>query len=157
MEGLSAIRPLAPRDLDAVLAIQAASPEIARWSRRDYERVCADLAAAERVLFGWIAEQGNEVAGFLVARLVADEMEILNLAVRADARRAGVASKLLAEAFAQGRTQEVRRVFLEVRESNAAAIAFYRQHGFSLASRRKQYYHEPEEDALIFERALGEV
>lgn len=154
MERLSAIRPLAPRDLDAVLAIQSAAPEIARWSRGDYERACAGKEGADPLLRGWVSEQGSVVAGFLVARLVADEVEILNLAVAPEARRRGLATRLLEDALAQARGSGRRRVFLEVRESNAGAIAFYRCRGFAPSGRRMRYYSGPSEDALVLARFL---
>jgi len=68
------VRTLEPRDVDAVLRIQKVSPELAQWTRGDYERV------ANGEMAGWVAEDGETVLGFVVARKLADEMEILNLA-----------------------------------------------------------------------------
>ena len=73
------VRTLEPRDVDAVLRIQKVSPELAQWTRRDYERVASGEMA------GWVAKDGDAVVGFIVARKLADEMEILNLAVAPDA------------------------------------------------------------------------
>ncbi len=63
------------RDVEAILAIQAVSPEIAQWTMWDYERV------AQGEMAGWVAEEAGEVIGFLIARQVVSDMEILNLAV----------------------------------------------------------------------------
>ena len=98
-----AVRPLEPRDVEVVLAIQAASPEIARWSRADYERVEAGEMA------GWVAERISEegarepvVVGFLVARNIPPEVEILNTAVVPSARHRGVGSALFDGAIDSG-------------------------------------------------------
>jgi [ribosomal protein S18]-alanine N-acetyltransferase len=131
------------RDVDAVLAIQQASPELAQWTRRDYERVAkGDMA-------GWVAQDGDAAMGFIVARKLADEMEILNLAVAPDARRHHLGSELLAAAFGWGRSNQVRKAFLEVRASNFAAIAFYEHQKFKSVGRRQRYYLAPIEDAII--------
>jgi len=137
------IRQLADGDLDAVVSIQARSPEAARWLRADYQRVThGDFA-------GWVAESEAGIVGFLIARLVLDEMEILNLAVAAETRRCGAGSLLLKEALAWGKRAGARRAFLEVRESNRGAIEFYRRYGFTEAGSRPRYYSDPMEDALV--------
>jgi ribosomal-protein-alanine N-acetyltransferase len=137
------VRQLAAADLDAVVSIQARSPEAARWLRADYQR------AIGRDFAGWVAESEAGVVGFLIARRVTDEMEILNLAVAVEARHRGVGSLLLKEALAWGQHAGARRAFLEVRESNGGAIEFYRRHGFAEAGRRARYYTDPIEDALV--------
>ena len=98
---------------------------------------------------GWVAEDGDTVLGFVVARKLADEMEILNLAVAPDARRHHLGSELLGVAFEWGRTNQIRKAFLEVRASNFAAIAFYERHNFKSVGRRQRYYVAPIEDAII--------
>ena len=148
MEGLI-VRPLGPGDLPVILAIQAGSPEAAGWSAGDYAR------AARGEFPAWVAEVSGSVLGFLVARQMVDEIEILNLAVAPAARRAGVASSLLQEALSTGRSLGARRAFLEVRESNRVAQLLYERHGFSICGRRPKYYADPVEDALVLARALG--
>ncbi|HYA89545.1 MAG TPA: ribosomal protein S18-alanine N-acetyltransferase [archaeon] len=142
------IRPLAPRDLDAVMSIQAASPEIAQWSIWDYERV------ARREMAGWAAEIHGEVAGFLVGRRVGSDLEILNLAVRPDGRRCGVGGALLQAAISWGQAYHAENVLLEVRASNVAALRFYERHSFEVVGRRPRYYTAPVEDALLLTASL---
>ncbi len=142
------IRCLGPLDIETVVAIERSSPEASQWSWADYERV------ARGELHGWVAEDAGKVVGFLVARAAADEMEVLNLAVHPMARRAGVGSRLLEQAFAMARRMGARRAFLEVRESNARAIAFYHRQGFAVTARRPRYYSDPVEDALVLSRQL---
>ncbi|MBI3483860.1 MAG: GNAT family N-acetyltransferase [Acidobacteria bacterium] len=72
------------------------------------------------------------------------------------ARRTGIASRLLDGALAAARSFGGQRAFLEVRASNAGAIAFYERHGFRPAGRRKHYYASPVEDALVLSCGLGE-
>ena len=137
------IRGFTPEDLDAVLAIQSSSPGSARWSRADYEQVLrGDFA-------GWIAEFETGIRGFAVARRMADEIEILNLAVAADVRRTKIGTALLREAMQWGKEGRAHRAFLEVRDTNFAAILFYERNGFLGVGRRRHYYANPEEDALL--------
>jgi [ribosomal protein S18]-alanine N-acetyltransferase len=137
------IRRLEARDIDAVLAIQAASPEIAEWSARDYQEVAGGEMA------GWVAEEEGVVAGFLVARELVGETEILNLAVRSGQRRQRIGTGLIEAATAWSRGLGAEGVMLEVRESNAAAIRFYERHGFVEVGRRVKYYMAPVEDAVV--------
>jgi ribosomal-protein-alanine acetyltransferase len=143
------VRQLAPGDLDAVLSIQARSPEAAQWLRADYQR------ATQGDFAGWVATTEGGVIGFLVARLLADEMEILNLAVASEARRQGAGSLLLKEALAWGRRAGAHQAFLEVRESNGRAVEFYRRHGFAEGGRRPRYYTDPTEDAWVLKIHLA--
>src|ERR1035437_3769790 len=120
---MTAIRRGGADDLDAVAAIQQASPGAARWNAADY---------LDREFL--VALEGDRVVGFLVARTVAP-----------DFRRKGVARALL-----DGALQSFRgSVFLEVRESNRVAQEFYKSLGFKEFSRRKGYYESPPETAIV--------
>jgi len=143
------IRKLEPRDVDAVLALQQSCPDAAQWTREDYEH--GGLGQWEN----WVCESGGRIIAFLMARVAADEMEILNLAVAAHWRRRGVATALVARALAEARARGARRAYLEVRESNSAAIAFYHALGFEPAGRRPGYYANPCGDALLLSGAPG--
>ena len=89
------------------------------------------------------------MAGLLVARTVAEEAELLNIAVLPEQRRLGLGTALLAEVLRQLAAAGARKVWLEVRESNQPALVFYRQHGFTVLGRRRAYYRAPMEDALL--------
>jgi len=130
------IRRATPDDLAAIEAIQNASREASQWKPVSYlEYDCRVAVSHERVL------------GFLVARATApDEKEILNIAVEPAIRRAGMGRILMETVLAEARGIAW---FLEVRESNEAAINLYKTLGFVTAGRRENYYHDPPEAAIV--------
>lgn len=137
------IRFFEPGDIAAILEIQSHSREAAQWSRVAYENLGR---AGEQA---WVSERDSRVVGFLVARAMAAEMEILNLAVAENVRREGIGAELLREALRWSAQNQAERVFLEVRVSNIAARKFYEAHGFVSAGVRAKYYRDPSEDALL--------
>jgi ribosomal-protein-alanine N-acetyltransferase len=148
MSGVT-VRRLEPRDLEAVVAIESAAlPWAAHWTPESY------LAAPESGMLALVAEQQGRTVGFLLARYLGAEMEILNLAVTEQARREGVGRRLVQAALKEGERRSAASVFLEVRESNAAALAFYAALGFSPVGQRVGYYQEPAEDALVLSLPL---
>ena len=120
----------------------------APWSASEF----ADLTAQSgvRALCG-------AADGFVLLRIVADEAEILTLAVRPSARRAGLGRALVEAAALEAARSGARSLFLEVAQDNAAAAALYRGAGFVEAGRRPGYYRRgdaPPADALILVRNL---
>ena len=150
---MTPIRPLAPSDLDAILAIAAASPEAASWSRASYEQFLQEAYPGAC----FVAQLEGSIVGFICFRVASDEAELLNLAVIPSSRRRGVASLLFAEAIRQSLERGARRLFLEVRDTNQPAIRFYERHGFRIAARRRGYYAAPVADALVLCRSLAEA
>ncbi len=115
------------------------------WSRNMLkEELENDLAAFLVALDG----QGT-VAGYAGLQVVLDEGYILNVAVRPDCRRQGVAGQLLQVFLDFARGNQLSFLTLEVRASNYAAIALYGSRGFRGVGRRKNYYEHPKEDAVI--------
>lgn len=92
--------------------------------------------------------------GFLLARAVAGEAEVLTLAVAPAARRRGVAAALLRTALAEAEARQAAVMFLEVSEHNTAARALYAAAGFNEVGRRRRYYTDGS-DALVLSRSLG--
>jgi ribosomal-protein-alanine N-acetyltransferase len=141
--------------VEAILAIQATCPEIAQWTAWDYDRV------ARGEMAGWVATENSnvgaeiagedavKVAGFLVARRLSTELEILNFAVESNSRRCGIGAALLEEALQWAETFQATQAILEVRASNLAALRFYERHKFEVVGRRPRYYTAPVEDALL--------
>lgn len=136
-------RPIESRDVEAILEVQTASPEVAQWTVWDYNRV------ARGEMAGWVSAEGDHIFGFLVARRVGGDIEILNFAVRPETRRCGVGGKLLDAAMEWAASIKAESALLEVRASNFAALRFYERRGFAVVGRRPRYYMSPIEDALL--------
>lgn len=145
-EEQAAIRALGSQDAGAVAETLRQSPEAVFWP----EASVREVLEWEGIL-GLVSEVRGEVVGFLIGRQVRDEAEVLNLAVAPVNRRMGGGGALLRTAVAEFRKRGVNRVFLEVRESNAAGIAFYAKHSFSKVGRREGYYRDPVEAAIVME------
>src|SRR5690606_33664105 len=94
----------------------------------------------------------GEVLGYSVVMVVMDEGELANIAVAERARRLGVGRQLLASLLHDARAAGVRSMFLEVREWNVGARALYESFGFEPMGRRRGYYRNPDEDALLLVR-----
>ena len=90
-----------------------------------------------------------KLAGYIVARMGADELHINNVAVREDYRRRGIGRRLLDRILEEGKRSGATAAFLELRAGNTAALALYKECGFRVTSQRKQYYSDPVEDALV--------
>lgn len=134
-------------DLDQVLAIEQASFTMP-WSRNlflsEFRNAPVSLMLAARS-----SQEPRAIIGFIVCWLVADELHILDLAVEPARRRKGIARNLVLAALKCGYERNVRRVFLEVRTSNEAALNLYGGLGFVRSIVRKGYYDLPVEDAVV--------
>lgn len=147
--GVANVRRFRAEDADAVKKIVGESPEAANWSRDSYAKFEEDDGVLALVI-----ETEGEIRGFLVGRRVEDEAEVLNLAVGMDHRRRGEGTVLLAAALYEFGLGGAKSVYLEVRESNTGAIAFYEKQRFEKTGRRKGYYREPDEAAVTMVRKL---
>lgn len=151
-DGAFRFRPMRPGDLDRVMAINSASFQHP-WS--------ADLIRRElfhewsTILLAVDEGAAGEVLGFIVFWVVHDEVHVLNVAVAEEQRRRGVARALMGEAALRGRARGARLVTLEVRRSNAPALALYRALGYRDVAVRPRYYAEEDEDAIVMELALA--
>lgn len=99
----------------------------------------------------------GEPAGYACVQTVADEAELLNIAVLPRFRRFGIGRVLLQAALQAAKQNGAQNLYLEVRAGNQPAIALYRGAGFSPCGRRAAYYTHPAEDALLFSRGLGDI
>jgi len=139
-------------DLEAMIRLERLCAGAGHWSYEQYRQLFqSDATGLQRlVLVIESAGEGNPLLGFLVARLLAPEWELENIAVEPSMRRIGAGTKLLAALIAEARRTNSESVLLEVRESNQAARAFYERAGFRVNGRRKSYYAEPSEDAVLY-------
>jgi ribosomal-protein-alanine N-acetyltransferase len=134
------------------MALERASATAAHWTEQQY----ADLFIPEKQRLLLVAEGSpDEVLGFLVARHVDLEWELENIIVAPGARRRGIGKRLLDDLLGRARETNSAAVFLEVRESNAAARSLYEKAGFKQTGRRNQYYSKPSEDAVLYRLSLS--
>lgn len=133
-------------DLPRMRALAGHAATAANWNEAQY----AQLIVPENPRLALILEVDGELQGFLVAQPIGDEWELENLAIAADARRRGLGTRLLGELLDRARAAGANAIFLEVRESNHAARALYEKWAFVESGRRKNYYRDPTEDALVF-------
>lgn len=133
-------------DISAAMSFAAHAATAANWSHKQYVAAFSD---AEYHLC-LVVEDHGEVMGFAVARMLPDEWEVENIAVAGTARRRGLATRLMGELMERARAADAKQIFLEVRERNHAARALYEKWAFEPAGRRKSYYQNPIEDAIIY-------
>ncbi|HEX8424552.1 MAG TPA: ribosomal protein S18-alanine N-acetyltransferase [Pyrinomonadaceae bacterium] len=149
------IEQMTPHDLLEVVEIEEAC-RLSLWGWDSYH---AELLRPEAIML--VARRtrpdelsGHSLHGFLSGRVSARELHINNIGVHESARRRGVGNALMTAAFDAGRRQGVLTAILEVRAGNTAAQSLYRRFGFEVVGRRRQYYREPAEDALLKNASL---
>jgi ribosomal-protein-alanine N-acetyltransferase len=141
------VRPGEPADLERIKDIAASAAGAAQWLADEYGRLFALQGVQARKVL--VAEDDGMVQGFIVGRCVDREWEIENIAVSPARQRRGLGSMLLEGFLRLARARQGTNVFLEVRKSNQAARLLYEKAGFVEAGRRKDYYRQPDEDALV--------
>ena len=133
-------------------------PQIALLERRCFSDPWSEAAVAGELtnpLSLWlVALAGGTVVGYVGSQTVLDEADVMNVAVDPAYRRQGVGKGLMLALMAALRQAGVRTLALEVRASNEAAQALYKNLGFEQAGRRPGYYARPREDALILKKRL---
>jgi len=144
------LREVTPADVDAIVRIEQrvhAHP----WTRGNF---------VDAFISGYVCkvyEEGNEVIGYAVIMPAVDEVQLLNISIAAEHQRRGLGRKLLLELFAVARGMGMRRMLLEVRPTNVAALGLYRAIGFCEIGRRRGYYpsdNNGREDAIVMECIL---
>lgn len=148
---MSRVRPAKIEDIPMLMAIEREAATAAHWQEAQHRKALEPGAVPERVS---LVIEEEAVLGFIVAQVLGDEWEIENVAVTAQAQRRGLGSHLVKELLELARGRGAHAVFLEVRESNQAAQGLYRKWGFAPAGRRKSYYADPPEDALLFRHSF---
>jgi ribosomal-protein-alanine N-acetyltransferase len=143
------IAAMALDDLDEVLDIERVSFQTP-WSRSAFRYELTQNRVARSV----VLRVGGELAGYVCLWEIGHEIHITNLAVHPRFRRRGVARALLGQTMEDARRSGVELLFLEVRPTNGEALALYESFGFSVIGRRKGYYFDTGEDALVMEARL---
>ena len=117
------------------------------WSERS---IASELD--NKLAFWLVAAEGEQVAGYIGSQTVLDETDMMNVAVHPDFRRQGIAEALVNELVENLKNMGSHCLTLEVRASNAPAISLYEKLGFHEIGRRRNYYRNPREDALILRK-----
>jgi ribosomal-protein-alanine N-acetyltransferase len=141
------VRDATVADLSAIMELEKRAATAAHWSAAQYEALFP-AANPERVAL--IVEEETKLHGFVIARVVAEEWEIENIAVADSAQRRGLGARLLGELLDRARATGAAAIFLEVRESNQAARALYEKWSFLESGSRRAYYADPQEDAILY-------
>ena len=142
-------RPMAPSDLDEVMAIERTAfryPWSSRFFLEELQVPCAR---------SFLAEVNGKIIGYVLFWLLPEEADIHNIAVHADFRRQGIGQALLQRVLEQARKRNSSRVTLEVRISNIVAQSLYQSVGFMVRGVRKGYYSDDGEDALVMTLELA--
>lgn len=138
----------ADADLEPILALEATA-FTNPWPREMLARELADSPVSRLFV---LRTPERAAAAFCLCWVVIDELHINTVAVDPDLRRHGLATALMRHVIADAIASGARRATLEVRRSNAAAIALYERLGFVVCAERPRYYTKPDEDALILWR-----
>ncbi|MCL2888388.1 MAG: ribosomal protein S18-alanine N-acetyltransferase [Elusimicrobia bacterium] len=141
------IRHAAAPDLTQIADVESGQPYSARWG---YEGLKKELE--NKFALTLVYEEGGKILGFISARGVAPDCELLNFAVDKNFTRCGIGQKLLAALKENLSNAGFKKITLEVNENNAPALALYKKNGFNIISKRKGFYNG--EDALLMENIL---
>ena len=134
---------------------QAAALEVLCFSDPWGQESFRDFSASRLYrTFGAAPAEDGDLAGYAVLQEVAGEGELLRIAVDPTARGRGLGRKLLEAVTETAGEDGIQTIFLEVRQSNRAAVNLYRSAGFREIGRRRGYYHNPPEDAILMELHL---
>lgn len=138
------VLPLKPAMLLHVAAIERAVFSHP-WSEQSLQLLCGDTA------FGFAVTENDVPVAYGGMLTVLDEGQITNIATLPECRRRGYAAAVVAALLEEARSRKLAFVTLEVRETNAPAIALYEKFGFAVVGRRKNFYTEPTEAALVMQ------
>lgn len=140
-------------DVPSMIELDRQSATSPRWTEAQYRSL---LSPGRLVLLASSEEAAGEpsgkenLLGFIVALQIAPEWELENIVVSPAALRKGIGKRLLQALLDAARKTNSQAVFLEVRESNQGARSFYEKSGFAQTGRRKSYYSNPLEDAVLY-------
>ncbi len=138
------IRKMLVEDLEQVVAIDQISFSLP-WPPRSYYFEVTDNPASRC----WIVEQDGKVIAMMVAWFIVDEIHIASIAAHPDFRKQGIGECLLEHTLHAAKEEGALTSFLEVRESNDAALNMYRKFGYVESGRREGYYADNDESAIL--------
>jgi ribosomal-protein-alanine N-acetyltransferase len=133
-------------DIPAVMQLEQRTANAAHWTEPQYKQIFQ--AEPRRIML--LVEELNWLRGFLVASSMGTDWEIENVVVDGSARRRGFGKLLLQHVIGEATAQHAESIYLEVRESNGSARALYEKCAFVQTGRRKDYFRNPTEDAILY-------
>jgi ribosomal-protein-alanine N-acetyltransferase len=139
--------------VDAIVGLESES-FTNPWSR---DTLIWELQNSDVTRVHVLRDDRDAIVAFSVCWIIFDELHINTLAVAPEVRRQGYATALLQAVMAEAETEGAVKATLEVRASNAPALALYERLGFRISARRPRYYTNPQEDALILWREGGSL
>ena len=142
------IRKMTVEDVPAVIDLDQKSFSLP-WPERSFRFELTDNPASRC----WVADLDGKVVAMIVVWLIVDEAHVATIATHPDYRRQGIGRRLLAHALRHLIRDGARSSFLEVRESNIAAQEMYRKFGYEVTGRRRRYYKDNDEDAILMNLA----
>ena len=147
------IREATENDIDEIFVIENASFTVP-WSKQMIEETFENPYTKM-----FVAEDDKSVVGYSSLGLIVPDAELLSIAVKNEYRRQGIGEMLFDSVLAFADKEDVSDIFLEVRESNEAAIELYLKKGMEVIGRRKEYYQKPVEDAVLmhYKNESGEI
>jgi ribosomal-protein-alanine N-acetyltransferase len=151
------IRPASLADVTSMIRLDRQSATAGHWTEDQYRQALEPESMKRLVLVidePPVPEAPTGILAFLVAKQMAPEWEVENIVVALSARRKGHGKRLLQHLLSAARESNSGSVFLEVRESNTAARTLYEQAGFAQTGRRRSYYTNPQEDAILYRKNL---
>jgi [ribosomal protein S18]-alanine N-acetyltransferase len=151
------VRAMMAQDIDEVLMLAARFVEAPHWTRWDYELILRPAPPAAFTRCSVVALSNSCLTGFAVAGWLPQETaaEVEGLVVDEKYRRHGIGSALIGACMEWAADAGASSMRLEVRASNAVALALYHRRGFSVVGRRRAYYSAPVEDAMLLQAPLG--
>ena len=144
------IHPATAADVPQIIAMERDIPSAAHWPQSAYLEIFDKRRPTRIALLAREEENPWAIYGFVIARVAAGECELENIVVAPKKHGHGLASRLVKSLAEAARNQKARRIFLEVRESNAPARSLYEKCGFAITGRRPWYYANPPEDAVLY-------
>ena len=147
---MESIRLVGTDSLEALTMLEAAIFPDA-WSR---DAIASHLNSPSGVAF-LATDDGKKPVGYLLGLMLGEEAELLRIGVLSEHRHLGIGLWLLDAFLFHLKIEDVTACHLEVREGNSAALGLYEESGFTVAGRRKSYYKNPTEDALLMTKRFS--
>ena len=139
-------------DIPAVRQLEQRTESAAHWTEAQYKQIFR--GEPRRIML--LAEEAGRLRGFLVASSIATDWELENVVVDDSVRRRGFGSALLRHLISAAKAEQAESIDLEVRESNGSARALYAKCAFAEVGRRKSYFRNPPEDAILYRLSLAQ-